>query len=945
MKREKKLTALALVLSLMLVLTVGCAGSAYAEESSMSVNRFNVVLVLDKSGSLRELDGHGTDPDGLRYDAMKLFLGLLTESGNNVGAVVFDEKIRYDSGLRAMNSMADKKELIKSVESYQPSYDTDIGSAVMRATEILKGMKAENGLPCMILLLTDGKTDFSMGDRWAQTRKSYATASKALKAAQDEGIVINGILLNVDGRADGGELEFKLYTEGTNGSFEQVTRPEDLTGAFRRFYSIINNTEYSGSHSVKFSDDGEASIDFVVPGFGVEEVNVIFEHASSADKNAEENAVPSGMEIFLPDGSAYDIDGHDLESSHYSLVKIPHPQMGKWSVSLQGSPTDTADITMVFNASMSATLIGVNTEETYRAYEPYTFFVRISDPTVQEITDEQLRSLEAVLEVRNTETGVVGRQEMHVDDGLYVCDYLFDAEGTYEVSALVGLAGFEVRSNALDTKVVLPPLATKVSRVADALSYGRFHDNCWELALAEVFDASGVSGMRYSLSDDFNGAVAIKDGVLTVHPLGTDHASFSVTATDMLGRSAEIPFELTIPSVDTRVSSVWDMFDYGQFDDNGWQMDLRRVFNDPKGGELRYILSDDFNGALSIEDGILHAHNVGKEHIDFTVRAVDMMGLSTELPFELDIPAVTAERDLITDMTLSGSFHDDLWEMDLAPVFSDEKGTALRYTLSDDLGGTLTVEDGVLRLKGELETDSPSFVLTASDSMGLSADVPFELSVPTASTTVSSISNMLRYGRFHDNVWETDLNMLYTDPKGTPLTYTLSDNFDGAVTISDNGILLMDVKRLRDAAFTVTGSDIFGLGTDLPFSLKLPAPSVSIGSISETVKTGLFQSGTWSTSVDGIFRDAKGSKLTYTLSDDYNGAVTVENGVLRANCKGLGTASFRVKATDEYDMSAELPVTLTEKNMTWTYLLYALLAVLAILIPALLLTYIFRRRR
>lgn len=945
MKREKKLTALALVLSLILVVTVGCAGSAFAEESSMSVNRFNVVLVVDKSGSLRELDGHGTDPDGLRFDAMKLFLGLLTESGNNVGAIVFDEKIRYDSGLRSMNSMADKKELIASVENFQPSYDTDIGSAVMRATEILKGMKAENGLPCMILLLTDGKTDFSVGDRWAQTRKSYATASKALKAAQDEGIVINGILLNVDGRADGGEIEFNLYTQGTNGSFEQVTRPEDLTGAFRRFYSIINNTEYSGSHSVKFSSDGEASMDFVVPGFGVEEVNVIFEHASaSAEDDADADVTPNSMEIFRPDGSVYEIEGHNLDSSHYSFVKIPHPQMGKWSVGLKGSPRDTADITMVFNASMSATLIGVNTEETYRAYEPYTFFVRISDPTVSEITDEQLRSLEAFLEVRNTETGVVRRQEMHVEDGLYVCDYLFDAEGQYEVSALVGLAGFEVRSNALDTKVVLPPLATKTSRVADTLSYGRFHDDCWELALAEIFDASGVGGMRYSLSDDYNGAVAIKDGVLTVHPLGTDRAMFSVTATDMMGRSAEIPFDLTIPGVDTRVSSVWDMFDYGEFDDDGWAMDLGRVFNDPKGGELRYILSDDYAGALSIEDGILRARNVGREHIDFTVRAVDMMGLSAQLPFEFDIPAITAESELVTDMTLPGSFHDDMWEMDLAPLFYDEKGTAPRYSLSDDLGGVLTVEDGVLRMQGRLETDSPSFTLTASDTMGMHAEVPFELTVPTATVSVDSISNMLRYGRFHDNIWETDLKMLYTDPKGTPLTYTLSDDFDGALTISEDGILQMDVQKLREAAFTVTGSDIFGLGKDLPFNVKLPGPSVSISGISETVKTGLFQPGTWSMNIDGVFRDAKGSKLTYTLSDDYNGAVTIDNGVLRANCKGLGTASFNVKATDEYEMSAELPVTLTERNMTWTYLLYALLALLAILIPAVLLVYIFRRR-
>ena len=161
MKRVKR--GMAAVLALMLALALVCPCLANAEEPSKTVNRFNVVLVVDKSGSLRSDHGGGTDPDGLRFDAMRLFLGLLTETGNNVGAVVFDEQIRHVSELIPVDSMADKKEIIRQIEAFTPSYDTDIGSAVLRATELLAGMKEKNDLPCMILLFSDGMTDCKSG--------------------------------------------------------------------------------------------------------------------------------------------------------------------------------------------------------------------------------------------------------------------------------------------------------------------------------------------------------------------------------------------------------------------------------------------------------------------------------------------------------------------------------------------------------------------------------------------------------------------------------------------------------------------------------------------------------------------------------------------------------------------------------------------------------------
>ncbi len=952
MKTLKKLTAL--FLALILALVIGAAGPAGAEAAGEQINRFNVVLVIDKSGSLRDLEGHGTDPDGLRFDAMRLFLGLLTEQGNNVGAVVFDEQIRYDSGLKAVSSMADKKKLVEKVESFGTSYDTDIGSAVLRATEILTGMQAENGLPCMILLLTDGKSDFSstVGDyQWSRLRASYMAADKALKAARSAGIVINGILLNVNGVADGGEVELQLYTDGTGGAFEQVTRPEDLSAAFRRFYSIINNTEYTGSDAVAFSADGEASTSFVVPPFGVEEVNVVVEHNALSDiwDSEEEEAdevrtfSAGDITVMCPDGSVFDTAGHDLFSSRYSLVKIPYPAMGVWNVSLKGAPGDTVDITMVYNASMSAVLRGSSNDGKYSANKPCTFFVSIADSSVPEITEEDLSSLHAVLEIADADTGgVIKKIPMDVTLGGYVCEMSFEREGNYRVSALVGAEGFEVRSNSVDAAVTFPPMTVKISRVSDIFSCGTFRDDCWELDLSELVEDTGGGVLSYTLSDNFNGALTVNDGVLTMRAPGVEHVAFVLTATDLLGRSAQIPFDFTIPAVTNRVSGIGGLDECGTLGDNGWEVDLSTIFNDSTKLGLRYTVSDDYDGAVSVEGDTLRVYDIGRDQASFSVTATNIMGLRASVPFDLTIPAVEADISDVTEMDLYGSFHDDVWDMELDSLFYDEKNAALRYSVSDDYNGAVSVENGLLTVRAP-GTDTLSFTLTATDVMGLSAEVPFELSIPKVKANFDEITNMLRYGRFHDRLWDADLSLLFTDPKESLLQYSLSDDFDGALTVVDGNVLRMDVDRLRGADFTVTATDVFGLKAELPFRLQLPGPGVS-GGISETVRTGLFQKGTWSLNIGSYFSEPKGTALSYVLSDGHGGAVTLDGTTLSADCKGLGSASFSVTATDGYGLSASLPVTLTEKNMTPTYLLYGLLGLVALAIPTWLIIYIFRRR-
>ena len=942
MKRIQKLLASVLALVLVLTLAGRFPTAAGAEENSSLANRYNVVLVMDKSGSLCNNEGIGTDPEGLRYDAMRLFLGLLTEKGNNVGVVAFDEAIRYDSGLRAIKSMDEKEALVEAVEVLGTSYDTDIGTAVLRATEILTGMREKNGLPCAILLLTDGMTDFTAeGRAAAMMDRSRAAAQKALETAQAEGIKIHGILLNVEDRARNGEHEIRFFTDGTMGQTETVSAPEDLAATFGRFYSIINRTEYNSASKILFPADGAIETGFSVPGFGAEEVNLIIECDGASVK-------PGDIRITAPDGSDYGIEGHYLETARFVLIKIPEPAPGEWRVALKGEPGDSIDICMIYNASMSVTLRSEAEGSAYEVLKPCRFTADVSD-TDGLIPEDKLRDIACTLSVRNLATGETTACPMTLEDGRYTAAFSFEQGGTYELTAVVSLTDFEVLSNPLPAYVTVPLPLAKVEAVSDA-ALGTLHGSVWELDLQSLIEDPKGGPLHFALEEDLGSAVTIEDGILRADLAALDgKADFTVLATDSYGQTTALPiaFNVELPAAveeaaaaeetaavpeetaaapespapvapAAKLEEIRDPLSVGELEESVWSLDLAECFESEDGSPLTYGVSDDLGGAVRVDDDTLRVDLGALEGpASFTVTATDEDGLSTSLPVTLVLPSPAAKQD--TPELSAGQISGNVWSLPLDEFFDDPAGAGLRYTLSDDFDGAVTIEDGILRADLEKLGGNAAFTVTATDALGQSAELPITLAAVLPEAKTTQITDVLSDGRFADGFWETELAGFFADPAGNGLSYTLSDDLGGAVSIVD-GILQVRPNGADPLDFTVTATDALGLSTSLPFSLRFPAPIAKSSGISETVKTGLFQAGTWDRVLSELFEDPKGTKLSYSLSDDHKGALKLDGDTLHADCKGIGKAEFTVKATDALGLSAEVPVQLTEKDMTMTTL-------------------------
>ena len=867
MNRMQKLLASLLASVFLFSLIRLCPVAADAEENFSLANRYNVVLVMDKSGSLRDMNGMGTDPDGLRYDAMRLFLGLLTEKGNNVSVIAFDEAIRYDSGLQPVNSMEDKKVLVEAVEALGTSYDTDIGSAMLRATEELRGMQEKNGLPCTILLLTDGMTDFTSEGRSTILReRAEQAARKALETAQADGITIHGILLNVNGMARNGEQELRFFTDGTLGQLETVSTPGDLTTAFGRFYSIINRTEYNSAHRVDFSDHGEVETAFTVPSIGAEEVNIVIEHdGASVD--------PASLRITGPDGNDYSVDGHILETSRFLLAKIPEPAAGEWKVALNGNPGDSIDICMIYNASMSVALTCESAMDSLEVLKPIRFSAHISDMDGR-VPEEKLSGIACTLNVRDLETGETTTYPMTLADGKYLCELSFDQGGRYELTAVVDLSDFDLLSNPLVAQIAVPLPAAKESLVSDCSELGSISDNVWEVELDTLFDDPKGGTLSYTLSGDPGGAAEIVDGVLRVNL--SEAAPFTVTATDSYGQSVTLPFDLDVPEPAPEPA--------------------------PESTPQPAPVPTPEPAPVPTPEPT-------------PVPTPEPTPVPTPEPTPVPVPE--AKLAQVTDPIALGTLQDGIWELPLEECFSSSDDCT--FTLSDDLGGAVRIEDGVLSADLEALGGNADFTVTATNAAGISAELPVTLSVDLPGVKAAEVSDPVSNGSFAGDHWELRLDTLFDDPAGSGLQYTLSDDLDGSVMI-ENGVLNVRPNGREEAAFTVTATDAHGFSSSLPFSLHFPGPTAKSDGITETVRTGLFQKGTWEQELDALFEDPKGTALSYALSDDHSGALKIEDGVLKADCRGLGEAAFTVTATDALGLSAEVPVTLTEKNMTWLIL-------------------------
>ena len=131
MKKYSKLIALMTVLFVLLPV---CAPHLTVNAAKKGIKRMNIMFVTDESLSMEE----NTDPDEMRYDAVKLFVQEITDTGNYLGSVSFAQDVLASQKMHEVNGQQAKKEYADAIAGVKCSSWTNIGAGFLEGVRMLE---------------------------------------------------------------------------------------------------------------------------------------------------------------------------------------------------------------------------------------------------------------------------------------------------------------------------------------------------------------------------------------------------------------------------------------------------------------------------------------------------------------------------------------------------------------------------------------------------------------------------------------------------------------------------------------------------------------------------------------------------------------------------------------------------------------------------------------
>lgn len=506
-------------------------GIAVAWEDN--TNRYNVVMVLDASGSMSF-----TDPNSLRSNAMAQFAYMLAEKGNRLGGVVFTHEIAKTEALSPSESFEERDGFLNALSSVPAVGDTNIGAALDTAITMID-RDGDANLPSVVLLLSDGNTDLADEE---DLKQSLETKAEAIQRARDKGIPIYSVCLNADGTADVSEM--RQISKATGGEFREVKSAEDLRSVYEAFYGLIFGTTAKVIQEDVFPKNGKLETEFTLPGLGVEEVNII---------------VYGGLKSFSilrPDGSV--AEANSVANDTFTLIKLTDVAPGTWKLITEGVPGDSIIINMVCNTDLGV-LAEVEPEEgVINPKDSIAVRAYLTERDSKASDEKQYEGYEAELQIMNasdesvSDTVPMSLAGEHFElvrplekQGIYKFKVHVTGNGLDKVSEVLGpiTATFKELTEAEKNNTAPTPVENPVEHEVFVWpSFSPIGDKDLSIDLATLATDKEDQELTYAIvsssfmDDDYN----IKGNNLTITRFSIPKGAFTVRAMDSLGKSCDI---------------------------------------------------------------------------------------------------------------------------------------------------------------------------------------------------------------------------------------------------------------------------------------------------------------------------------------------------------------------------------------------------------------------
>jgi len=277
--------------------------------ASRRVNRPDVRVLIDVSGSMKQ-----NDPHNLRRPALRLLVGLLPED-SRAGVWTFGRYVNMQVPLGKVDAgwKARARQGASEIHSY--GLYTNIEEALKRSIEDWLG--ASTRYQRHLILLTDGMVDISK-DRTKSSVSRQRIIDQLLPRLKGLGARVHTIALS---QKSDQEL-LRLLATATGGWYEQVDNAEQLQRIFLRLFEKVGQPDTLPLKDNRFVVDES-----------IKEVTLLVFHQAGA---APTRIVPPGGGGFDAGSAPRGVAWHRDEG--YDLLTITKPKPGEWRIEAAVDP-------------------------------------------------------------------------------------------------------------------------------------------------------------------------------------------------------------------------------------------------------------------------------------------------------------------------------------------------------------------------------------------------------------------------------------------------------------------------------------------------------------------------------------------------------------------------------------------------------------------------------
>jgi len=566
---------MSLIACLLVAVTLLCsyAPAVFAADDSnksASDSVFDLVIVMDISGSMRK-----SDKNAIAIEAAKMLIDMTLVNNSRVAVITYgyDPVVLGPGGLTPLDSY-ENKAAVKSwldTVTYPEANGTDTGAALTKAKELLDTYGDADHQKA-ILLFTDGDvTDVDHPDvRETSGRTNAMSIQECNNVAMwgnpadgDCPIYAIGLNAKINGRntitTNGKNMITGLAT-ASGGHSTIVSSIDDILPFYQLFLAELTDAEIISGKTTRLTGEWQSET-VNIPNSSVAKANIIM--LTSVPLTQIKITDPTGANV------VFDSSNCVLSSeNNYSMIELNNPIKGDWVVNFRGTKGATiqTDLLFLYDDMQSVQKVTSRSGSNSDAYinKPIDIQCHLTSNDIKVTDVDVYQDMAAKVSVLHVDTAeIVGTVDLTFDPNqTAMCGtYTPDRFGTFEFSTIITSNSF-YRKNPAATVTVVDHDPVNSAKLKNITVYGT---DTTSIYLDDYF--TDPDGLPLSYEIDYNGSHADVDSSvvsstsvspsdpnagktqLTVSGLKKGSDPLKITVFDASGNTIEHTVKIKVKSV------------------------------------------------------------------------------------------------------------------------------------------------------------------------------------------------------------------------------------------------------------------------------------------------------------------------------------------------------------------------------------------------------------